>query len=201
MELKLTNLQLDALKEIGTIGAGNAATGLSKMLNKKVSINVPCAKVIKLEDVPELLGGPELLVTAVYFHVTGNFMGSILLILPSKEALRLVDMLLGRENGQAQDLDEYASSALKELGNISAGSYLLALSEIVNMKLAHSVPGLAVDMLEAVLDGILISLALEVKDAVVLDTEFMVEENKVQGHFLFLPEPEGLENILKTLNV
>ena len=47
----------------------------------------------------------------------------------------------------------------------------------------------------------LISLALEVENAVVLDTEFKVEENKVQGHFLFLPEPEGLENILKALNV
>lgn len=201
MELKLTDLQLDALREIGTIGAGNAATGLSRMLNKRISISVPCTKVVKLENVPELLGGAELLVVAVYFQVTGPFLGSILLIFSLKEALRLVDMLLGRKNGETQILDEFSGSALKELGNISSGSYLSALSEVVKMRLMHSIPGLATDMLQAVLDGVLIKLALEAENALVVDTEFKVEGNKVQGHFLFLPEPEGLEVILEKLGV
>lgn len=201
MELKLTDLQLDALREIGTIGAGNAATGLSKMLNKRISISVPSTKVVKLEKVPELLGGAESLVVAVYFQVIGLFLGSILLIFSLKEALRLVDMLLDRKNGETQILDEFSSSALKELGNISAGSYLSALSEVVKMRLMHSIPGLATDMLQAVLDGVLIKLALEAENALVVDTEFKVEENKVQGHFLFLPEPEGLEVVLEKLGV
>jgi len=201
MELKLTDLQLDALREIGTIGAGNAATGLSKMLNKRISISVPSTKVVNLEKVPELLGGAESLVAAVYFQVTGPFLGSILLIFPLKEALKLVDMLLGRKNGETQILDEFSSSALKELGNISAGSYLSALSEVVKMRLMHSIPGLATDMLQAVLDGVLIKLALEAENALVVDTEFKVEENKVQGHFLFLPAPEGLEVVLEKLGV
>ncbi len=201
MELKLTDLQLDALREIGSIGAGNAATGLSKMLNKRISISLPSTKVVKLEKVPELLGGAESLVAAVYFQVTGPFLGTILLIFSLKEALRLVDMLLNKKNGETQILDEFAGSALKELGNISAGSYLSALSEVVKMRLMHSIPGLATDMLQAVLDGVLIKLALEAESALVVDTEFKVEENKVQGHFLFLPEPEGLEVILEKLGV
>ncbi len=201
MELKLTDLQLDALREIGTIGAGNAATGLSKMLNKRISISVPSTRVVKLEKVPELLGGAELLVAVVYFQVTGPFMGSILLIFSLKEALRLVDLLLGKKDGETQILDEFAGSALKELGNISTGSYLSALSSVVKMRLVQSIPGLATDMLQAVLDGILIKLALETENALVVDTEFKVEENKVRGHFLFLPEPEGLDNILRALNV
>lgn len=32
---KITSLHLDILKEIGNIGAGNAATALSTLLNKK----------------------------------------------------------------------------------------------------------------------------------------------------------------------
>jgi len=201
MELKLSDLQLDALREIGTIGAGNAATGLSKMLNKRINISVPSTKVVKLEKVPELLGGAESLVVAVYFQVTGPFLGSILLIFSLKEALRLVDMLLDRKNGETQILDEFSGSALKELGNISAGSYLSALSSVVKMRLMHSIPGLATDMLQAVLDGVLIKLALEAENALVVDTEFKVEGNKAQGHFLFLPEPAGLEVILEKLGV
>lgn len=201
MELKLTELQLDALREIGTIGAGNAATGLSNMLKKKINIDIPSVKVVRLEKIPDLLGGPESSVAAVYFHVTGPFSGAIFLIFSLKEALRLVDMLLDRNNGDTKTLDEFAGSALKELGNISVGSYLVALSEVVKMRLMHSIPGLATDMLEAVLDGVLIELALEAENAVVIDTEFKVEKDRVQGHFLFLPEPDGLDRILKALNV
>lgn len=201
MELKLTELQLDALREIGTIGAGNAATGLSNMLKKKINIDIPSAKVVRLEKIPDLLGGPESLVAAIYFHVTGPFSGAIFLIFSLKEALRLVDVLLDRNNGDTKTLDEFAGSALKELGNISTSSYLVALSEVVKMRLMHSIPGLATDMLEAVLDGVLIELALEAEDAVVIDTEFKVEKDRVQGHFLFLPEPDGLDRILKALNV
>ncbi len=171
------------------------------MLKKKINIDIPSAKVVRLEKIPDLLGGPESLVAAVYFHITGPFLGAIFLIFSLKEALRLVDMLLDRKNGDTKTLDEFAGSALKELGNISASSYLVALSEVVKMRLMHSIPGLATDMLEAVLDGVLIELALEAEDAVVIDTEFKVEKDRVQGHFLFLPEPDGLDKILNALNV
>ena len=201
MGLKLTTLQLDALKEIATIGAGNTATSLSKMLNRRINIDIPSARVIGLEKVPEALGGPETLVAAVYFQITGVFCASFLLIFPLKAALTLVDMLLGRKKGETKMLDEVSNSALKEIGNISSGSYLMALSEVTKLRLVHSVPGLATDMLEAVLDGVLIKLALESENAVVLDAEFEVEKDTVRGHYLFLPEPEGLNKILKALNV
>lgn len=199
--MKLTPLQLDALKEIGTIGAGNTATSLSTMLNRRIDIDIPSARVIRLEDVPEALGGPETLVAAVYFQVTGYFSASFLLIIPLKSAYVLADMLLGRKKGETKMLDEAASSALKEIGNISSGSYLMALSEVTKLKLVHSVPGLAIDMLEAILDGVLIKLALNSENAVVLDARFKLEKEMIDGHYLFLPEPEGLDKMLKALNV
>ena len=39
--LKLTAMQLDALREIGNVGAGNAATALSQILNRKIGMTVP----------------------------------------------------------------------------------------------------------------------------------------------------------------
>ena len=47
----LNSIQLDALKEVSNIGAGNAATSLSMMLGKKVDMSVPAVNVVKLEDV------------------------------------------------------------------------------------------------------------------------------------------------------
>lgn len=199
--LRLSKLQLDVLKEIATIGAGNAATGLSAMLNKKVGIQVPSVSVVKLERVPEFLGGPEVLVSAVFFEVTSSFSASMLLLFTYEESLKMSDMLLGKKMGETKVLDEFAQSALKELGNISVGSYLMALSEFINIKFSYSVPGLATDMLQAVLDGQLVQMALQVESLVLCDTEFSLGKNTVRGHFLFMPEPEGLNNIFKALRV
>lgn len=199
MEIKLSKSQLDILKEIETIGSGNAATGLSRMLNTRVNIKVPSVTVAKLEKVPELLGGPENQVAAVYFQVTGAFSASAIVIFPIAEAFRMAEILLGREKGSINTLDEISESSLKELGNICIGAYLTALFDFLKIRFSYSVPSLVTDMLQAVLDGILIQLALEAESAIVLDTEFSIAEDKIHGHFLFLPEPKGIKAIFKSL--
>ncbi len=201
MEIKLSKSQLDILKEIETIGSGNAATGLSRMLNTRVSIKVPSATVAKLEKVPELLGGTENPVAAVYFQITGAFSASAMVILPIVEAFRMAEMLLGREKGSINTLDEISESSLKEFGNICLGAYLTALFDFLKIRFSYSVPILVTDMLQAVLDGILIQMALETDSAIVLDTEFSIAQEKINGHFLFLPEPDGVKAIFSALNL
>ena len=55
----LDEMQLDALREIGNIGSGNAATALSEMLNRQVDITVPQIGILEYAEVTESLGGPE----------------------------------------------------------------------------------------------------------------------------------------------
>lgn len=65
-EFDLSPVQLDALREIGNIGAGNSATALSQVLNKKIDMNVPRVSLVPIEDVPDLVGGPDALIVAVF---------------------------------------------------------------------------------------------------------------------------------------
>ncbi len=198
----LSTMQLDALREVAHIGAGNAAKGLSELLKKRIQLHLPSAQLMDFAKVSEFLGGAGQNVAAVFFDVKGKAAGSILLIFPMKEALRLSDLLLARPKGQTiMGLDEMGESCLKEIGNICCGCYLSVLSEMTRMKLAHSVPGLAIDMLEAVLDGVLSQLSLVVDKALILETRLDVQGEKVCGHFLFLPDPEGLRAILEALQV
>lgn len=198
---KLSKEQLDALREIGSIGAGNAATGLSKMLNKRIDISMPSARLLPLEKVPGVLGGQENLVSAVYIRMTGEISGSVLLIFSRDQASKLADMLTGKKPGTTKVLDEFSQSALKELANIITGCYLQALSRMVNMKLVYSIPAFATDMLGAIIDGILIKLGLEVEQAVVIETEFSIKQEAVKGYLLFLPDPQGLKAILEKLGL
>ncbi len=202
MAQELTALQLDALKEMGNIGAGHAATGLSNMLHKKIGVSVPYCGLVDIEKVPGILGGEETPVTAVCVHVTGTFSGSLMLIFETAQALQLASLLLGKEKTHTgAALDEKNKSALRELGNICSSSYLLALSQLIKVQLSGSVPALASDMLQSVLDEVLADFAARAKKVVVLETEFDVEKIKIRGHLIFIPDPEGLRKILKALEV
>lgn len=193
---ELTKLQLDALKEIGTIGAGHAATSLSEMIGKRVEVTVPKAIVLNLEDVPDALGGAGVIVSGVFFLVDGEIDAIFILLFSLDEGKKMVDLLTFKELGYTKVIDEFGKSALKELGNVTAGAYLTALSKVTGIKTSYSIPNYASDMLGAVIDGVLIHLSLEAKDAMMLEAEFMIGKDVVRGNILFLPEPKGLEIIL-----
>ena len=81
-EFDLSPAQLDALREIGNIGAGNSATALSQVVNKKIDMNVPRVALVPIEDVPDLVGGPDAVIVAVFLRVYGKAPGNILFLMP-----------------------------------------------------------------------------------------------------------------------
>lgn len=198
---KLTSLQLDALREIGNVGAGNAATALSQIINRKIDMTVPQVAILPLGDVPDVVGGPEIMVAGVYLRVFGPAPGSILFLLPRDSALTLVDMLMGRPRGETQNLDAMDESALLEIGNILAGAYLNSLSFFTKFTLLPSIPALAMDMAGAILSVILIQLGALGDHALVIETEFTTEVDDVKGHFFLIPDPGSLGTILSAIGV
>ena len=199
--LKLTSFQLDALRDIGNIGAGNAATALSQLINKKIDMTVPKVAILPLGEVPEIVGGPDSMIAGVFLRVYGLAPGSILFLLPNDSAYYLVDMLMGRENGSTKTLSNIDESALMEIGNILAGAYLNSFSYFTKINLLPSIPALAVDMAGAILSVILIQLGQMGDHALVIETEFTTENEGISGHFFLIPDPGSLNTILEAIGV
>lgn len=196
----LNSMQIDVLKEIGNIGAGNAATALSKMIAKKIDMDVPKVNILEFKNVPELVGGPEVPVVGIYFKVTGDITGSIMFLLDKISAKLMTNLLMGRID-ETNDLDEMEMSALQEVGNILAGAYLSSLSALTGLKLVVSVPSLAVDMAGAIL-SVPVILFGQVGDKVMLiETDFLEGSNHVKGNFFLIPDEDSFETLLRTLGV
>jgi chemotaxis protein CheC len=198
---KLSALQLDALREIGNVGAGNSATALSQIINRKIDMTVPQVAIMPLGDVPDVVGGPDAMVAGVYLRVFGPAPGSILFLLPRDSAFYLVDMLMGREQGYTHSLTSMDESALMGIGNILAGAYLNALSYFTKLTLLPSIPALAMDMAGAILSVVLIQLGQMGDHALVIETEFTTESDEVKGHFFLIPDPGSLNTILAAIGV
>lgn len=201
---QLNALQLDALREIGNVGAGNAATALSQLINKKINMSVPKVSVAPIGDVPDLVGGPETLVAGVFLRVFGQAPSSILFLLPHDSAFALVDTLMHRTTDRTDyEITEMEESALKEIGNILSGAYLNALAHFTQITLLPSIPSLAIDMAGAILSIILIQLGQVGDYALVIETEFSAntENDDVRGHFFLIPDPGSLSIILEAIGV
>jgi chemotaxis protein CheC len=198
-DLNFTDLQKDALKEIGSICAGNAATALSQLLDRKIDIVVPRILFLPIEDVPQAVGGNDKLVVGLMLRVLGDLPSNIIFIFSQRDALVLASMMTGKPVSESRVISDIERSALKEVGVILANAYLGALGSFVGLGLVPTVPELIMDMAGAIVDYILIELSCKSQFALLVESEFSEPEAKVTGHFFLIPDPEGLELILRAI--
>lgn len=202
--VNLSALQMDALREVGNIGAGTAAASLSTMTGQRVAMGVPSVKIVPVEMVPQDVGGGESVVVAVYMQVVGDAPGHIIFILEAETAKHLCDSLLGgMEAGEAGPMgfSEMQISALQEIGNIMTGSYLRAMADLTRLHLEPTPPALGIDMAAALLSSVVAEVARTVDLALIIETQFEDDENPSIGYFAFIPEPDSLGTVLKGLGL
>lgn len=198
----MDGMHIDVLKEIGNIGAGNAATSLSKLLNRRVNMKVPEARVIKFNEVESVVGGAETLVAGIYLEFIGDIEGTIMFILDFESARNLVSYLVGdnaKEKGNK--FTPIESSALREVGNILTGAYLGSLSGITGLNVRPSTPSIAYDMAGAILSVPMIEFGQVGEAAFFIETVFVGELNQIKGNFFLIPDVNSYHTILNSVGV
>ncbi len=201
--VELNETQLDALKEVGNIGAGHAATALAHLTGCKITMTVPRVQLVPLGQVADLVGGDEALVAAALQHFGGEAQGSILVVLSEPNARRLIWMITSDEALLAQPLHAQAERLRHSVGVLIV-SYLSALSRFVGRRLEPSETHVAVDMAGAIIDAVLAEISQEADMALVIETEFRAPDpagEQVAGHMLLLPSLDSLKLILAALGV
>ncbi len=198
---QLADFQMDVLKEVGNIGAGHAATALSTLLGKPIDMQVPKVRMLPFEELCESVGGAEQVVLAIFLRVVGDSPGNMFFILNLQSAREMLRYLLGFPASPDDSYSELELSALNEIGNILAGSYLSSLADFTQLKMTPTVPSLAIDMAGAILSYGLHQYGQMGDHALLINTKFMKGSNEVQGHFFLIPDPESFGKIFAALGV
>ena len=193
--------KLDVLREVGNIGAGNAATALSTLLNKPVDMAVPKVNLLPFEAIAERVGGSEAVVIAIFLRVEGDAPGNMFFIISREQARRLLRDLLGFSAAENDEYSELELSALNEIGNILAGSYLSSMADFTGLRMSPTVPSLAVDMAGAILSYGLLQFGTMGDDALLIETTFLEGQREAEGHFFLIPDPESFEKLFRALGV
>ncbi|WP_018962636.1 chemotaxis protein CheC [Coprothermobacter platensis] len=189
---------LDALKELANIGTGHAVTALSSMIGKFVSITVPEVYLESISKVADVLGNPEEEVAASYVGYHGELDGGAMLIFDSASTHGLVQTLMGAD----MDLtDPMAMSMMQEVGNILVGSFVSALASFFGSTIYAEPPGVAVDMLGAVLNVLLAEVGQHADHLIVAKTTIAIEDVNIRGWIVDIPTPESFQRITEKLGL
>lgn len=194
---RLTDLQLDALREVTNIGCGAAATALSQLLGgRRVEMAVTRSHVIPLEGLATHVDGIDEVVTGVHVTLRGGAEGRMMLVYPEADGLALGALLAG--DGAAEGL---GASALMEVGNIVSSAYLNAVGAVTGLILLPSVPHLVHDRSEKVAAH-LIEGVEGAERVLVLETWLAAADtDALTGHVVIVPDEQSLDVILGSLGL
>jgi chemotaxis protein CheC len=197
----LNDVQLDALRETGSIGAGHAATALSQLVGHRIAIDVPHLEVIGVGDVPDLFGGPETLVAAVHVRLLGDVPGSMLFVAQRGTSLALVDLMHAHQVGTARSFGADEEALVTHVASILIAAYVAAIGRLADVSILPARPAFALDMAGALLQAATSDVGARADHAVLLRTRFWNGGTSVDAYLFFLPDPAGLEVLLGRLGV
>ena len=198
---ELSSLEIDTLREIGSIGTGNAATALSTLLKREVRITLPEVRIMGYNEAIEWIGGPETVTAGVLVRMSGQMNGIMLAV----QQLDFVNLVLGSMLGTTienyENLDELRKSTLVEVGNIAISTFINALAGLSGISVDLTVPAFAVDMQGAILAVPMAEYGGMSDYLMTIGGNFVCDNKAVPCRLLLSPDIRSLNYLLKKLGV
>lgn len=205
MEIKnyddLGSMEMDTLREVGSIGTGNAATALSGLLNRRVRITMPEVRIMEYNEAIDWIGGPENVTAGVLVRISGDIGGIMLSVLPLEFVNMVLECMLDNKVEEFEHLDELQRSALVEVGNIMISTFINALSGLSGVTMELTVPSLTVDMQGAILAVPMAEYGGQTDYLMTIGGNFTCDDYELPCRLLLSPEIRGLNYLLRKLGV
>lgn len=198
MSERLSEQAFNALTELGNIGAGNATTSLSVMINTKLTMSPPKVDIYDFNSLENILGGPDATVMGVLSTIGGDMSAMILFVVGMEDAENLVRALMGEG---IEWHSEMGISAIGEIANIIIGSYVASLETLTGMKIRYSQPESCIDMAGAILSVPCIEFGKISDKALLINSQFKAGEKEINGYIMMMSEVHSFDALLNKLGI
>lgn len=198
---EINSIQIDALREIGSIGTSHAATSLSSLLGSEVRIPLPEVKILEFNKAVEELGGFETISAGIISLLSGQINGMMLALFELEVINLLLDHMMGKTVKDYSELTEIESSAIIEVGNILISTFVNALSNLTGVKITPSVPQIAIDMQGAMITVPMAAYGNQSDYIMLLGGTFLVDNKEIACKLLLAPDVKSLNYLLYRLGI
>ena len=209
-EKEIPSELIDALQEVGNIGAGHAANALADILNRRIDLSLPKFNVLSLEQLSTVSWGNKNEwdpYAFVMVQTKGTFQFSILVIFNKETLVSILKLVSGKDlDLESIDMDELSKidqSAATEIGNILALHYLTAIGDFLDIKFKDeelpSQPSLVVETSEAVLLSIAASSTSDFMHLISIDCEIFASDLVLRPVVVLIPDEKTIQKAKEKL--
>jgi chemotaxis protein CheC len=200
-KLLFNDEEMDFVKEMMNIGAGNAVTALHQLLGTPVDLLIPKVHILPTTKVTSVLHNPAKIMVCIKAEMLGDITGVMFFVVPHEFATKMVmqaeNMLqkftkLTRTKPNKED-----NSVIAEIGNILFGVYLTAIHDFCGLNVYHTVPESAVDMVQSLVDESFVKLSDQLKLAILIENEFVIKKEKIQTNLLIVPFKNSVKPLVE----
>ena len=191
----------DMMREIGSIGTGNAATALSSLLKTGVEMTVPKVEILGYNEAVDLLGHPEDMISGVLVQMTGDVSGVMLFLMKMDFINEVLQCVLQESIDGYEQMGEMEVSAATEVGNIIISSYILSLSKLADMDISLSVPAFSVNMLGGIMTVPMAEFGYVSDKLMMITGKCIIGGRNVDSNLLLLPDIQSLNYLMQKLGV
>lgn len=193
-------IELDAIKEVANIGAGNVATAISNLINKKINMTVPKVSILSFDEIFGRVDADKVVIS-IGTRILGEIHGNVLIILEKNNIDKFIELYKG--NKEKVDKSILDIEMLKDVGKILAQHFIESVSKFTGLDIVSSGQDVIQDTLGAILSITFMELNQFEDKIVDLETRFLIlgKRENVIGHLYYIPTMDSLDKILKALEV
>ena len=192
MNMKLTALQLDALKELINIGVGNGAHLLNRMLDKPIALKAIDVKIINKSELKQL-NDFDRNTSIVHMGFEGILRGRANLIFPNQDAVRLLSLIAPWLQVDTS-IGQVKKNVLTEVGNILINGVIGSVSNQLNLQSSYSLPQYHQGDIEELIED------SGTGRYILANTQYDIESEKITGSLLIFFELESIQVMQKYLD-
>ena len=197
----LDAMHLDALREIGNIGSGNAATSLSSMLNTPVEIEVPNISLINYDIVSQYLGGKDRKVIGLGLGLEADIEGVMLHLVQPKFASRIINAFYPKEIHTLEDINEMDLSAVKETSNITTAAYVNSMATMTDTFINITPPIEYLDTVENVLKHASDRFDAIGHQVIYIDENLYIGDTEIKSSMILILQIDSLKKLFDKLGI
>lgn len=197
----LNDVQLDVMREIGNIGAGNACTALSGLIGTTIDMSVPKVQLLGIDSTSEYLGGGDTEVLGIRIDVKADLTGMMYHIVNKRFAERVINTFYAKKLDSIGSIDEMDMSVISEMGNITSGAYANALATLSGYVVDIGTPAPNGGTIAEIL-RVPIETFGEVGDKIlVVDEQFIIDSERLTSNMILVLEKDSLNKLFEKLGV
>ena len=188
----LSDVILRQLQDLSTQSMRRASESLAALLGHPVRLSVSDIRALPKSALPGLVeGSGAVLMAGLGFQIVGEVRGRMIILFPLTTIFRMLQALLGTP-GNPRSLSGEEQSAVQEVGNIVASSFLSGLGDLLGKRLMPTPPEFHFDDFPTLMRQVTADLEGQGAEVLVVQALFEDPEQHIEGRFFVLPEVASL---------